>query len=50
MAYKFFRVSAQNLNSTAGELNRFLRSHSVDSIERHFVSQGETSFWLFCVE
>lgn len=50
MAYKFFRVSAQNLNPAAHELNRFLRSHSVDSVERHFVGQGEASFWLFCVE
>lgn len=50
MAYMFFRVSAQNLNSAASELNRFLRSHSIDSIERHFVSQGEASFWLFCVD
>lgn len=50
MAYRFFRVSTQNLNSAANELNRFLRTHSIDSVERHFVSQGEASFWLFCVE
>ncbi|MDB4516977.1 hypothetical protein N9089_05190 [Crocinitomicaceae bacterium] len=50
MAFKFFRVSAHNLDSAADELNRFLSSNHVDSIERQFVDRGESPYWLFCIE
>jgi superfamily II DNA helicase RecQ len=48
--FQFFRIPAQNLNAAGHELNRFLRSHHVQTIERHFIEQGEQSFWLFSVE
>ena len=50
MSFKFFRVSVHRLDTAADELNRFLNSHRVDSVERQFVNQGENSYWLFCVE
>ncbi len=50
MPFQFFRVPAQNLNAASHELNRFLRSHHAQTIERHFIEQGEQSFWLFCIE
>lgn len=50
MPFQFFRIPAQNLNAAAEELNRFLRSHHAQTIERHFIQQGDQSFWLFCVE
>jgi len=50
MAFKFFRVSLHDLDGATNELNQFLTSHRVDSIERQFVNQGENSYWLFCIE
>ncbi len=50
MRFKFFRVSVHSLDTAADELNRFLNSHRVDSVERQFVNQGGNSYWLFCVE
>src|SRR5262249_21751460 len=32
------------------ELNRFLRSHRVLSVDRRWVDQGTDSFWSFCVD
>ena len=32
------------------ELNGFLASHRVLSVDRRFVEEGERSFWSFCVD
>jgi len=32
------------------EVNRFLRSHRVLSVERQFIADGSNSAWCFCVE
>ena len=34
----------------SAELNGFLRSHRVLSVDRRWVDQGTESFWSFCVD
>ena len=50
MAFRFFTVPIQNAEQAEAELNGFLRSHKVLSIDRRWVEQGSTSFWTFCVD
>lgn len=50
MAFKFFTVSIQNGEWAEEELNGFLRSHKVLSVDRRWVDQGPASFWSFCVD
>lgn len=48
MQLKVFSVSAQGGEEAVEEMNRFLRSHRVLSIEKRMVEQG--GYWSFCVE
>jgi RNA-directed DNA polymerase len=50
MAFKFYTVPIQNSEQAEEELNAFLRSHRVLSVDRRWVDQGATSFWAFCVD
>ena len=50
MAFRFFTVPIQNAEQAEAELNGFLRSHKVLSIDRRWVEQGSTSFWTFGVD
>jgi superfamily II DNA helicase RecQ len=50
MAYRIFRVPNRNPSAAEAELNGFLRSHRVLSVDRRFVDDGERSFWTFCVD
>ena len=50
MPYKFFIVPIQDGGQAEAALNAFLRSHTVLSVARHWVDQGPTSFWSFCVD
>lgn len=51
MAFHFFTVPIHDPNAAAAaELNGFLRSHKVLSIDRRWVEQGAASFWSFCVD
>ncbi|HEV3255716.1 MAG TPA: hypothetical protein VG013_02430 [Gemmataceae bacterium] len=50
MAFRFFTIPIQNAEPAEAELNGFLRSHKVLSIDRRWVEQGPTSFWTFCVD
>ena len=50
MSFKFFSVPIQDTGQAEAELNAFLRSHKVLSIDRRWVEQGSTSFWTFCVD
>ncbi|MCL4207970.1 MAG: HRDC domain-containing protein [Pirellulaceae bacterium] len=50
MPYKFFIVPIQDGGRAEAELNAFLRGHTVLSVARHWVDQGPTSFWSFCVD
>jgi superfamily II DNA helicase RecQ len=50
MQLKLFIVPVKNLSLPEGEMNAFLRSHRVLAVRKEFVSDGENSFWTFCVE
>ena len=51
MEMRIFNIYLDGRAETEEEqLNRFLRSHRVLGVERHFVSDGPRSFWTVCVE
>jgi superfamily II DNA helicase RecQ len=49
MPYTFFHIRAVDSAGDAARLNAFLDSRVVLQVERHFVSDGENSFWSVCV-
>ena len=50
MAYFFAKIPCHSDASAVAELNAFLRSHRVLSVDRRWVDQGENSYWAFCVD
>jgi len=50
MPWKLYIVPVKNLSVPEGEMNAFLRAHRVLAVRKEFVSDGENSFWTFCVE
>jgi hypothetical protein len=50
MAYRVFTLSVHDPGAAEHELNGFLASHRVLSVDRRFVEEGERSFWSFCVD
>ncbi len=50
MAFEFFTVPIQDGGPAEQELNAFLRSRKVLSVDRRWVEQGASSFWSFCVD
>lgn len=50
MAYRFFQIPVRDSGAAGEELNRFLRSHRVLSVDRRWVDAGTESFWSFCVD
>ena len=50
MPFKFFVISVRDDGSSAEELNSFLQSHRVLSVDRKWVDQGLDSFWSICVD
>jgi superfamily II DNA helicase RecQ len=50
MQLRTFVLPIKNLSVPEAELNGFLRSHRVLGVRKEFVSDGENSFWTFCVE
>ena len=50
MQLKLCVVSIKNLGAAEAEINGFLRGHRVLAVKKEFVSDGENSFWTFCVE
>lgn len=50
MPLRFFVVSVMNPEASEQELNGFLASHKVVSIERKLIDQGVNSFWAICVD
>jgi hypothetical protein len=50
MAYRFFQVPVRDSGAAEEELNRFLRSHRVLSVDRRWVDLGTESYWSFCVD
>ena len=50
MAYRVFILPVRDPGAAETELNGFLASHRVLSVDRRFVEEGERSFWSFCVD
>jgi superfamily II DNA helicase RecQ len=51
MAFAFFSVPIQDEGGQAArDLNQFLASHRIVSIERSLIEQGSNSRWSFCIE
>ena len=50
MQLKLFILPVKNVSAAEAEMNAFLRSHRVLAVKKEFVSDGENSFWTFCVE
>ena len=50
MAFIFFTVPIQDSGRAQEELNAFLRSHKILSVDRRWVEQGASSFWSFCID
>jgi superfamily II DNA helicase RecQ len=50
MALRFFVIPIVDSSEPEKELNAFLDSHRVVSVERRFVEQGSQSLWAVCVD
>ena len=50
MPYKSFVIPVQHAGWAERELNAFIGSHRVLSVERQLVDQGENSFWAIWVD
>lgn len=50
MVFKFFQVAIKQHEAVEADLNAFLSSHRVLSIDRRWVDLGVDSFWSICVD
>jgi len=50
MPFEFIQIPANGQGSAKDELNRLLRGGRIASVKKEFVSNGEDSFWAFCIE
>ena len=50
MACRVFTLPMRNPGAAETELNEFLASHRVLSVDQRFVEDGERSFWTFCAD
>ena len=50
MQFGFFRIPLAAPEAHAEELNRFLRTHRILSVQRELVQEGGTACWALCVE
>jgi superfamily II DNA helicase RecQ len=50
MSYRFFRIPQRAPEEFERDLNAFLRSHRVLSIDKRWVDLGQDSYWAFCVD
>ena len=50
MPFEFIQIPANGQGSAKEELNRLLRNGRIASVKKEFVSNGEDSFWAFCIE
>jgi hypothetical protein len=49
MKFEFFLIPALSPDIAQQELNSFCGSHRIVTIEKHFVANGEQSYWAVCV-
>lgn len=50
MPFEFIQIPANGQGNAKEELNQLLRRGRIASVRKEFVSNGEHSFWAFCVE
>ncbi len=50
MPYKSFVIPALHAGWVERELNAFIGSHRVLSVDRHWVDQGQNSYWAVWVD
>lgn len=50
MPFEFIQIPANGQGSAKEELNKLLRGGRIASVKKEFVSNGEDSFWAFCIE
>ena len=50
MQMRMFAIPAQDPASAEEELNSFLRTHRVLSVDRQLVQRPESAFWAVCVQ
>ena len=48
--FRLLTVPIQDSGRAQEELNAFLRSHKILSVDRRWVEQGAASFWSFCID
>ena len=49
MQVRFFTIPIHGNDKAADELNQFLNTHRIASIDRSFVEDGTNSAWALCV-
>ena len=49
MALRFFLIPVQDIDAATTELNSFLSSHKILTIDRNWVDLGSNSYWALCV-
>jgi len=50
MAFRFFQIPARGCVVGEAELNNFLASHRVLTVDRRWLEMGENSQWAICVD
>ena len=50
MPFEFIQIPANGQGSAKEELNKLLRGGRIASVKKEFVSNGDDSFWAFCIE
>jgi superfamily II DNA helicase RecQ len=50
VAQRFFVIPVQSSESAEADLNAFLASHKVLTIDRRWVDLGANSFWAICID
>jgi len=49
MSLRFFVIPVQDIDAATAELNSFLSSHKILTIDRNWVDLGSNSYWALCV-
>ena len=49
MKYQFFSIRANDPQSGQNELNKFCAGKKIIAVEKHFITDGENSFWAVCL-
>jgi superfamily II DNA helicase RecQ len=50
MQYRFFMIPAMDGSESENDLNAFVRSRRILSVQKEFVSEGKNSYWAVVVE